>query len=256
MEVLFSFLGGATFAAVIALIIARGIVRSRITQAEESAQIKTESFYKSEQARMDSDLRHARERCNELLAQIEAAKADTQKQLQAAKENAKRFGFDAQMEFFLSDGASAIPRDFDVMVCAGMGADTMIAILEAAPWLRQSKYRLILQCQSKTPALRQYLSETGWRIYEEAVLKDGKFLYTVMEAGWRPEYPKLTPGEWYFPPALLENPSTDVPAYYRWVKEGLKIAVAHRGDNEPLLKAALEELTALAKQEELTWLED
>lgn len=88
MEILFSFLGGATFAAVIALIIARGIVRSRITQAEESAQIKAESFYKSEQARMDSDLKHARERCNELLAQIEAVKADTQKQLQAAKENA------------------------------------------------------------------------------------------------------------------------------------------------------------------------
>lgn len=88
MEILFSFLGGATFAAVIALIIARVIVRSRITQAVESAQIKAESFYKSEQARMDSDLRHARERCNELLAQIEAVKADTQKQLQAAKENA------------------------------------------------------------------------------------------------------------------------------------------------------------------------
>lgn len=88
MEILFSFLGGATFAAVIAFIIARGIVRSRITQAVESAQIKAESFYKSEQARIDSDLRHARERCNELLAQIEAVKADTQKQLQAAKENA------------------------------------------------------------------------------------------------------------------------------------------------------------------------
>ena len=176
--------------------------------------------------------------------------------LLSAVHNAEKYGVRDKIEFYLSDGAQKIPRDFDTMVCAGMGADTMISILEAAPWLRQAKYRLILQCQSKTPALRQYLSETGWRIYEEAVLKDGKFLYTVMEAGWRPEYPKLTPGEWYFPPALLENPSTDVPAYYRWVKEGLKIAVAHRGDNEPLLKAALEELTALAKQEELTWLED
>ena len=176
--------------------------------------------------------------------------------LLSAVHNAEKYGVRDKIEFYLSDGAQKIPRDFDTMVCAGMGADTMIAILEAAPWLRQAKYRLILQCQSKTPALRQYLSETGWRIYEEAVLKDGKFLYTVMEAGWRPEYPKLTPGEWHFPPALLENPSTDVPAYYRWVKEGLKIAVAHRGDNEPLLKAALEELTALAKQEELTWLED
>ena len=176
--------------------------------------------------------------------------------LLSAVRNAEKYGVRDKIEFYLSDGARKIPRDFDTMVCAGMGADTMISILEAAPWLRQQNYRLILQCQSKTPALRQYLSQTGWRIYEEAVLKDGKFLYTVMEAGWRPDYPKLTPGEWYFPPALLENPSADVPAYYRWVKEGLRIAVAHRGENEPMLKTALEELTALAKQEELTWLEE
>ena len=176
--------------------------------------------------------------------------------LLSAVRNAEKYGVRDKIEFYLSDGAQKIPRDFDTMVCAGMGADTMISILEAAPWLRQQNYRLILQCQSKTPALRQYLSQTGWRIYEEAVLKDGKFLYTVMEAGWRPDYPKLTPGEWYFPPALLENPSADVPAYYRWVKEGLRIAVAHRGENEPILKTALEELIALAKQEELTWLEE
>ena len=176
--------------------------------------------------------------------------------LLSAIRNAEKYGVRDRMEFYLSDGVRSIPRDFDTLVCAGMGGDTMISILEAAPWLKDQKYRLILQCQSKTPTLRRYLSEQGFRIYDETVLRDGRFLYTVMEAGWRPEYPKLTPGEWYFPPALLENPSTDVPAYYRWVKEGLKIAVAHRGDNEPLLKAALEELTALAKQEELTWLED
>ena len=176
--------------------------------------------------------------------------------LLSAVRNAEKYGVRDKIEFYLSDGAQKIPRDFDTMVCAGMGADTMISILEAAPWLRQQNYRLILQCQSKTPALRQYLSQTGWRIYEEAVLKDGKFLYTVMEAGWRPDYPKLAPGEWYFPPALLENPSADVPAYYRWVKEGLRIAVEHRGENDPVLKTALQELTDLAMQSELTWLED
>ena len=176
--------------------------------------------------------------------------------LLSAVRNAEKFGVRDKMEFYLSNGAQKIPRDFDTMVCAGMGADTMISILEAAPWLRQSKYRLILQCQSKTPSLRQYLSENGWRIFEESVLRDGRFLYTVMEVIWQPDYPKLTPGEWHFPPALLENPSSDVPAYYRWVKEGLKIAVEHRAENEPQLKTALQELSTLAEQAELTWLED
>lgn len=174
--------------------------------------------------------------------------------LSAAKRNAEKFGVTGQMEFCLSDGVRSIPRDFDTLVCAGMGADTMVSILEAAPWLKCGKYRLVLQCQSKTPTLRRYLSEQGWRITEEAVLRDGKFLYTVMEVCWEPGYPRLTAGEWYFPPALLENPGWEVSAYYRWVLNGLATAAAHRDD--PLVKEALEALTALAETEELNWLKE
>ena len=174
--------------------------------------------------------------------------------LLSAVRNAEKYGVRDKIEFYLSDGARKIPRDFDTMVCAGMGADTIVSILEGAPWLRDQKYRLILQCQSKTPMLRRYLSETGFRIYEEAVLRDGRFLYTVMEASWRPDYPKLTPGEWYFPPALLENPSHDVPAYYRWVIGGLEVATAHQDDPEK--KQILAEVTALAETPELTWLKE
>ena len=174
--------------------------------------------------------------------------------LLSAVRNAEKFGVRDKVEFYLSNGAQKIPRDFDTMVCAGMGADTIVSILEAAPWLRDAKYRLVLQCQSKTPMLRQYLSETGFRIYEEAVLRDGRFLYTVMEAGWRPDYPKLTPGEWYFPPALLENPSAEVPAYYRWVLGGLELTTAHRDD--PLKKQILAEVKALAEDPNLSFLKD
>jgi tRNA A22 N-methylase len=55
-----------------------------------------------------------------------------------------------------------------------MGADTMISILDGAPWLKNKKYTLVLQCQSKTPALRRYLAEQGYHICEEAVLKDAR----------------------------------------------------------------------------------
>ena len=172
--------------------------------------------------------------------------------LQSAIRNAHKYGVNENMTFYLSDGVSNIPRDFDTLVCAGMGGDTMVHILESAPWLKNEQYRMILQCQSKTPLLRRYLSENGWRIYEESVLRDGKFLYTVMEVGYRPEYPKLTVGEWYFPPALLENPSKDVPAYYQWVTEGLRISTAHQDDPEK--KQALTELEALSG--ELKWLKE
>ena len=172
--------------------------------------------------------------------------------LQSAMRNARRFGVHENIRFYLSDGVRNIPRDFDTLVCAGMGGDTMVHILESAPWLKNKQYRLILQCQSKTPMLRRYLSDNGWRITEEAVLRDGKFLYTVMEVYFEPDYPRLTTGEWYFPPALLENPSAAVPAYFKWVRDGLRIATAHQDDAEK--KQALAELNELANDPDLTFL--
>ena len=74
--------------------------------------------------------------------------------LQSAIRNAEKYGVAGNIRFFLSDGVKTIPRDFDTLVCAGMGADVMISILEAAPWLQQDSYRLILQCQSRTHQLR------------------------------------------------------------------------------------------------------
>lgn len=174
--------------------------------------------------------------------------------LSAARINAEKYGMADKMEFCLSDGVRSIPRDFDTLVCAGMGADTMISILSAAPWLQSSRYRLVLQCQSKTAMLRRYLSETGWRIAEETVLRDGRFLYTVMEVRWGPEYPRLTVGGWHFPPALLENPSAELPDYYRWVLDGLRISAAHRVD--PLRDQAIAELEALSNDPALHWLKE
>ena len=174
--------------------------------------------------------------------------------LQSAVRNAEKFGVQEKISFHLSNGVEKIPRDFDTLVCAGMGADTMISILEAAPWLKDSRYRLILQCQSKTPMLRRYLSENGWRLTEESVVRDGRFLYTVMEVVWQPDYPRLTVGQWYFPPALLENPARELPEYYRWVAEGLRIATAHKDDPEK--HQALKELEALAADPALRWLKE
>ena len=64
--------------------------------------------------------------------------------LQSALHNAHKYGVADKMTFYLSDGARNIPRDFDTLVCAGMGADTMVHILSNAPWLKEGQYRLIL----------------------------------------------------------------------------------------------------------------
>lgn len=166
--------------------------------------------------------------------------------LESARRNAEKYGIAENISFYLSAGVEKLPRDFDTMICAGMGADTMISILEAAPWLKDTQYRLILQCQSKTPLLRQYLSAQGWRITEESVLRDGRFLYTVMEVYWEPGYPKLTPAQCYFPPAMLENPGEETAEYYHRVLKKLRLSVEGHGVHaDPTETAVLAELSAL-----------
>lgn len=126
--------------------------------------------------------------------------------LQSAKENAIKFGVQDRISFYRSDGVRQLPRDFDCMVCAGMGADTMISILDAAPWLQSSRFRLILQCQSKRPELRRYLAAKGFSISRETLAKDGKFIYPIMEVCYGPsEAP--APWEYYITPQLVADNS-------------------------------------------------
>ncbi len=158
--------------------------------------------------------------------------------LQSAMRNAMKFGVRDKMSFYLSDGARNIPRDFDALVCAGMGGDTMIHILDAAPWLRSGQYHLVLQCQSKSPMLRRYLSDQGWQITKESIVRDGKFLYTVMSVVWNPEAPRLSPGQCYISPVMGDSPLLQ--EYRHRIVEGLRLAVIHH--NNPEKKQALTEL--------------
>ena len=163
--------------------------------------------------------------------------------LQSAMRNARKFGVAEHISFYLSDGVKNVPRDFDTLVCAGMGADTMVSILSAATWLKDGRYRLILQCQSKRELLRSYLSDNGWHIEEESVLRDGRFLYTVMDVRYDPAAPRLTPAEIYFPPAMLVSPTEETGEYYDRVLFSLNRAVTNAGDAaDPALKNALEDL--------------
>lgn len=171
--------------------------------------------------------------------------------LQSAVINSAKYGVRDRMQFYLSDGAQNIPRDFDVMVCAGMGADTMISILDCARWLEDEKYRLILQCQSKRPELRQWLYDAGYRINRETLAKDGKFVYSVMEVIWEPgEGP--TPAETYISPQLLADCHPLLPEYYERVMHGVRLTVEGMrrsgSDQFPTYETILSDLEALEAQ--------
>ena len=171
--------------------------------------------------------------------------------LQSAYRNAYKFGVRDKMTFHLSDGVRSIPRDFDALVCAGMGADTIISILAAAPWLKNGQYRLILQCQSKRPELRQWLYDEGYRIARETLAKDGKFVYSVMEVVFAPGG-SLTPAQTYLSPQLLADASPLLPEYYQRVLAGVRLTVDGMRRSEsgqlPAYEGILSDLEALEEQ--------
>ncbi|MBE6943623.1 MAG: SAM-dependent methyltransferase [Ruminococcaceae bacterium] len=165
--------------------------------------------------------------------------------LSSAVRNAEKHGVAEHISFHLSAGVRDVPREFDTMICAGMGADTMLSILEDAPWLRNDRYRLILQCQSKTPLLRSYLWANGWDIRQEKAVKDGRFVYTVMEVV-RGDYTPINAGESYFSPALSADKSAEAKEYLKRTVRMLRLSVEGKGEN-----ADLTEIEALQKLEEL-----
>lgn len=171
--------------------------------------------------------------------------------LDSARRNARKFGVESAMTFCLSDGAKEIPRDFDVLVCAGMGADTIISILSAAPWLKDEKYRLIMQCQSKRPELRRWLNDAGWRINRETLAQDGKIIYTVMEVVFAPGQ-ALTPAQTYITPPLVEDNSPLLQAFFDRVKRGVRLTVEGMrrsgSDQLPIYETILSDLEALEEQ--------
>ena len=171
--------------------------------------------------------------------------------LQSAMRNGRKYGVVNKMEFCLSDGVRDIPRDFDCMVCAGMGADTMMHILHDAPWLKDPRYRLILQCQSKRPELRQWLYDEGYRINRETLAKDGKFVYTIMEVVYDPGH-GITPAETYITRQLLEDNHPLLPEYYERVKHGMELTIfgmkRANDDQLPIYEAILADLTAMEEK--------
>lgn len=148
--------------------------------------------------------------------------------LARARENARRFGIREGLSFHLCDGVRGLPRDFDVLLMAGLGAETMVGILRGGPWLRGGAYQLVLQCQSSQNELRQYLAESGWEITREEPVRDGKFLYTVLEA--KPGHQSLTPGQHFASPALLASKSPLVGEYLAFCRQAVEKVVLGLAD--------------------------
>lgn len=104
-----------------------------------------------------------------------------QSPLEHARRTAAEFGVADQIEFRLREGLDGfLPEEVDTIVIAGMGGETIVSILAAAPWTRSNGIKLLLQPMTKAETLRVWLADNGYTFTDERLVIDKDFLYPIL----------------------------------------------------------------------------
>ena len=115
-------------------------------------------------------------------------------------------GLAEKMLFARTDGLTGLdPASADTVVIAGMGGETIAAILSAAAPGWRKGHRFILQPMTKAPELLRALAPLGLALTEDRLVKEGETVYRVLAAG-EGTMPALTPLELELGPSRPEDP--------------------------------------------------
>lgn len=116
-----------------------------------------------------------------------AVAADLRKMpLENAKKTISLYSLENKITTVLSDGLDGIDSACcDDIIIAGMGGLLITELISRTEWLKNNRYRLVLQPMSHAEDLRRYLFENGFEIVEERCSKDGRHYYCSMAAEYR-----------------------------------------------------------------------
>ncbi len=167
--------------------------------------------------------------------------------LENAAETVRNNCIEDKVQLRLSDGLKCVrPDEADDIIIAGMGGILISEILTAADWVKDPKYKLILQPQSHDEDVRMYLFTNGFEITDEEVcFEDGK-VYICIGAVFTGNVQPHTDAEIMFGNILKRNDEAAVSfksKKIRRISARLSAIRAHGGDEgerqclESILKA-------------------
>lgn len=160
--------------------------------------------------------------------------------LAAAKALVEKEGLSGQIDCRLGDGLTVLcPGEAQDFVLAGMGGETIGAILAAAPWVKDPALSFVLVPATGHSRLRRFLYEQGFQLNAEQPLFENGHWYTVMRAAYAGT-PK-TPDDVFCAAGLVAGQKGESAAgYLGWVRA--KLEKQWRGKRR---SAHCEELTGL-----------
>ena len=98
-----------------------------------------------------------------------------------ARATAGEYGVTEKIDFRLCPGLAKLrPEECDTVAIAGMGGETIISILQDAPWTADGQHRLLLQPMTKAAALRHWLADNGYTFTDEHLVEDKGRIYPIL----------------------------------------------------------------------------
>ena len=124
-----------------------------------------------------------------------------------AKEHIALRGLTPYIEVRLSDGMEKLLfGEADSILIAGMGGRLVIKILTDCMDKAKDLKEIVLQPQSELHLVRQFLTDKGFHIIQEDIVKDNGKFYPAMRVAWREEKaPALSEEELWYGPLLLKD---------------------------------------------------
>ena len=106
--------------------------------------------------------------------------------LAAARQTVEREGLGNKITVVKSDGLKDFPPELiseltDVVI-AGMGGEMIAKILAEGGDRLSENVNFILEPNTRAPALRSFLAENGYQTLRETAVRDGKFVYPIINA--------------------------------------------------------------------------
>lgn len=88
MEIIIAFAAGLILTSMIAWLISRSIIKSRTSQAEQTARVQAETIFKVEQTRLETELVHANARAEEMIAKLKEQEDEAEQRVVLVKNEA------------------------------------------------------------------------------------------------------------------------------------------------------------------------
>lgn len=90
-------------------------------------------------------------------------------------------GLSDRIKAYIGDGVTHLDilPPADIAIC-GMGGETIISIIDSAPFLKNSDIRLLLQPMTDFSLLRKYLSANGFETVDEDIVESDERMYQCM----------------------------------------------------------------------------